>query len=206
MRPAPARLPILRRPPARVVGALLLAVVTALAVHRVTSTAEATVERWGTTAVVWVATDELPVGQVVSPGDVTRQRRPAGHVPGGATGSDPAGRLVREHVAAGEVLTDRRLGDGDALGVAALVPDGWRALAVPLHDATLPVEPGHRVDVVAAGDPGAGGGPAGAVVAAGALVVHVAEDGTVTVAVPSDRVTRVAAALVGTAVTLALAP
>lgn len=206
MRPAPARLPILRRPPTRVLVALFLAALTGLLVHRLTATASATVDRWGSTVEVWVAAVDLPVGHIVEPDDVVRHARPAAFVPAGAVIEDPTGRMLRHRVDAREILTDWRVGDGDALGVAGLVPDGWRAVAVPVHHAVLPVEPGQRVDVVAAGDPGDERGSLGTVVAAGARVVHVAEDGTVTVAVPADRVTRVAAALVGTVVTLALAP
>lgn len=205
MRPAPTRRPILRRPPTRVLAAVLLAAVAGTLVHRVTSSAAATVDRWGATVEVWVATAELPVGRVIGHDDVGVEVRPAAFVPAGALAKDPAGRTVRDHTAAGAVLTGRVVGDRGS-GVAGLVPDGWRAVAIPVHEAALPLEPGQRVDVVAAGDPGTDGDPAGTIVAADALVVHVADDRTVSVAVPAARVTRVAAALAGAVITLALAP
>lgn len=68
--------------------------------------------------------------------------------------------------------------------VAAALPDGTRAVAVPVSGA-LPVQEGDHVDVIAAGDPLVEGGPAGVTaVAEAALVVDVAEE-AVTVAVPA---------------------
>lgn len=67
--------------------------------------------------------------------------------------------------------------------VAAALPDGTRAVALPVSGA-LPVEVGDHVDVIAAGEPTVEGGAVGVVrVAEAALVVDVAEE-AVTVAVP----------------------
>ena len=203
MRPAPARFPILRRPPLRLVVAAVLAVTCALVVARTTSRAEATVARYGPHATTWVVTAPLDPGEVIGAGDVTAERRPAAFVPDGAVVDDPAGRSVADALRPGDVVAEHRLGGGDRRGAAALVPDGWRAVAVPAIDAVLPVEVGQRVDVLAALDP-SGTGAVGTVVAEDGVVVHVAEDGTVTVAVPASRAGRVVAALAGGLVALAL--
>ncbi len=168
--------------------------------------AAAAAERWGTTTAAWTATTDLPVGAVVGAGDVVLDARPVAFVADDAVADDPTGRTVRAPLRRGEVVTGRSVAGADRTGVAALVPDGWRGVAIPVHDGALPVEPGQHVDVLAAGDPETTGGWAGTVVVAGAVVVHVAEDDTVTVAVPATDAPRVAAALVGAVVTLALAP
>lgn len=203
MRPAPARFPIVRRPPLRLVAAVLLALVCGAAVLRVTDRAEAAVSRYGTEGRAWVVRDELAPGDVIGAGDVALEPRPVAFVPESAVVEDPVGRRVSGDVAPGEVLTEQRLAGGDRRGAAALVPEGWRAVAVPAVDAALPVEVGQRVDVIAAGA-GVDGAPAGAVVAEDGVVVHVADDAVVTVAVTATAATRVVAALAGGYVALAL--
>jgi hypothetical protein len=86
--------------------------------------------------------------------------------------------------------------------VAALLPEGARAVAVPAEaSAVPPLEVGHRVDVLAVG--AADGRAVASVLAASALVVDVGEH-AVTVAVDPGAVPRIAAALAAGAVTLAL--
>lgn len=203
MRPAPARFPVLRLPPPRLVVTVTLAVVCALVVLRTTGRAEAAVDRYGRHVTTWVVTAELEPGDVIDPGDVTAERRPASFVSRGAATEDPTGRRVTQVLAVGEVVVDQRLAGGDRRGAAALVPEGWRAVAVPALEAVLPVEVGQRVDVLAAVDP-SGTGAVGATVAEDGVVVHVSDDGTVTVAVTPSQATRVIAALAGGLVALAL--
>jgi Flp pilus assembly protein CpaB len=203
VRPEPARYPIVRRPPLRLVGAAVLALACALLVARTVERAEAATSRYGDTAPVWVAQTDLAPGSRIAAGDLAVEERPTAFVPAGAVGEDPAGRQVVERVGAGEVLVEPRLADGTRRGVAALVPATWRALAVPAIDAALPVEPGQRVDLLAASDDGERG-PVGRVVAEDGIVVHVADDGTVTVAVRGPDAPHVVAALAGGYVSLAL--
>lgn len=204
MRPAPARFPLLlRRPPLRLVVTVVLAAACGLLAFRFTERAEAAAARYGDHVAVWTATAALDPGDVIDLGDVRAERRPAAFVPAGAVDDDPTGRAVAHAVRPGEVLAEHRLADGDRRGVAGLVPEGWRAVAVPAVDAELPVEVGQRVDVVAALDP-SGTGAVGSVVAEDGVVVHVAGGGTVTVAVPAPRASRVVAALAGGYVALAL--
>lgn len=203
MRPAPARFPVLRLPPLRVVVALVLAVACGLVVLRTTGRAEAAVNRYGRHATVWVVRSTLEPGDVVGAGDVTSEPRPASFVPADAVTDDPTGRRVADVLGPGEVVVEHRLAGGDRRGAAALVPEGWRAVAVPALEATLPVEVGQRVDVLAAFDP-SGTGATGTSVAEDGVVVHVADDGTVTVAVTSSQAARVVAALASGLVALAL--
>jgi Flp pilus assembly protein CpaB len=203
VRPAPARYPIVRRPPLRLVVAVLLAATCALVVLRTTDRAEAAAARYGTDATAWVVRSPLEPGDVVGAGDVLAERRPAAFVPEGAVAEDPTGRRVTAALGSGEVVVGARLAGGDRRGAAALVPEGWRAVAVPALDGALPVEVGQRVDVIAASDTDERG-PTGAVVAEDGVVVHVADDATATVAVTPSAAPRVVAALAGGYVALAL--
>jgi len=203
VRPAPARFPIVRRPPTRVVVAALVALVCGAVVLRLTERAEAAAARYGTTTAAWVARTDLDPGARIGAGDVVREVRPSAFVPEGAVVDDPVGRRVAEGVTVGEVVAEHRLAGGDRRGVAALVPEGWRALAIPTVDAALPVEVGQRVDVLAAAD-ATEAGPVGEVVAQDGIVVHVADDATVTVAVDGRDAPQVVAALAGSYVSLAL--
>lgn len=203
MRPAPARFPVLHLPPRRVVVAVALAVACALVVARATGRAEAAVDRYGDPITAWIVTSAVEPGDELGAGDVVADTRPASFVPDGAVAEDPTGRRVTQALAPSEVVVEHRLAGGDRRGAAALVPAGWRAVAVPALEAALPVEVGQRVDVLAAMDP-SGTGAVGTTVAEDGVVVHVAEDGTVTVAVTPAQATRVVAALAGGLVALAL--
>lgn len=203
MRPAPARYPILRPPPVRLVLAVVLALACGALVLRATGRAEAAVDRYGDHAPAWIVRSELRPGAVIGAGDIALEQRPAAFVPAGAVAEDPTGRRVAQELAAGEVVVEHRLAGGQRRGAAALVPEGWRAVALPALEAVLPVEVGQRVDVLGASDP-TGTGTVGEVVAEDGVVVHVADDGTVTVAVTPDQARRVVAALATGLVALAL--
>lgn len=202
MRPAPARFPILRPPPRRLVVTVVLALVVGMLVHRAVSEASATVARFGPATSVAVLRRDIAAGDRLRAGDVVFEERPSVHVPAGAVTSDPSGDRARTALVAGEVLVGSRLVGGDGSSAAALVPEGWRAIAVPMFDATLPVAAGDRVEVVASFDPSLSARPSRLLVG-DALVVDVADD-AVTVAVPAEDVTDVAFALVNGVVLLAL--
>ena len=89
------------------------------------------------------------------------------------------------------MLLSSRLG---GRGLAALLPAGTRALAVPRAAGTPPLEPGQRVDLVSGG----------ATVVEGATVLAAEESG-VTVAVPTGAAPLVADAVAAGTVTLLLA-
>ncbi len=203
MRPAPSRFPVLRPPPLRLVAAVALAVVVALVVHRTTAQAAAVTARLGQTTIVAVVQRPLAAGTEIGAGDVTLAPRPVAQVPAGAVVDDPVGQTLRADVVAGEVLVSARLASRGREGPVALIPPGWRAVAIPVLDAPAPVRPGTAVDVVASFDPTLVERDPSVVVAADAVVVDVADD-AVTVAVPRAELTDVAFALTNGVVTLAL--
>ena len=113
--------------------------------------------------------------------------------------------LLATPVFAGDVVRQERLATMALSEVAARLPAGTRALAVPVEPGAAPaLSVGDRVDVVVALSPdAAGGGPAGFVLTSAAPVVDVAES-AVTLAVDRDVAPRLAVALGAGAVTLAL--
>ena len=203
MRPAPSRFPILRPPPLRLVVVVLLAVLVALAVHRTTTAAADVTARLGATTTVAVARQAVAPGDELGRDDVDLVDRPVAHIPAGATTEDPTGRTVRARIHPGEIIVDERLAGEGREGAAALVPEGWRAVAVPVVDAPVPARAGDIVDVVASFDPSLVERDPAVVVAAEVVVVDVADE-AITVAVPPSRVTDVAFALANGIVTLAL--
>lgn len=167
--------------------------------------AERTRAGWGATEAVVVVEHARQAGDELRPGDVTIAERPRAMVPSGALDALPSGAVLRADVVAGEVLVADRLAPAGLTGVAAMLPPGTRAVAIPAEAGLRPpLAPGDRVDVlVALPAEAAGEGPPGFAVATGALVVAV-DDAGATVAVPRDAAPRVAVALGQGAVTLAL--
>ena len=202
MRPDPL-LALRRRPRARRALAAAMAVAVALFVQRTVAGADAVRAAWGPRASVVIAARDLPAGHVVEAGDVRTVALPPAATPPGALVRPPTGRTVRAAVLEGEVLTRRRLSDAGALGVAALLPEGARAVAVPIEAGSAPpLRAGPVVDVVAAGV-GADGGVGATVVAQGVPVLDVQEQAA-TVAVTRADLPAVVAALAAGAVTLAV--
>lgn len=208
-KPRPSRfhpLLTLRRQP-RLWWVLTLA--TALAVGWMVSSyvagAEAERAAWGRTEVVAVARHDIAAGEAVDTGAVELVERPHATVPRRALHAVPEGQVAREAIAAGEALMASRLAPAGLTGVAALLPEGSRAVAVPVEPGlTPPLVVGDRVDVMVALAPElAGDGPPGFVVAADALVVAV-DDAAVTIAVRASAAPRIGVALGQGAVTLAL--
>jgi Flp pilus assembly protein CpaB len=214
MRPKPAvrhlvplrpglALALRRRPRLRSALAVAGAVVLGLVVSGVVSRAERTRTAWGRTQTVLVATHDLAAGHELEPGDTEARTVPVAAATPGAVASAAPGRLVRMPVLAGEVLLRRRLAGTGATGVAALLPHGTRAVAIPIEPGTAPpLRVGQRVDVVAVAAGSDGAVPA-FVLARAAPVVDVREQ-AVSVAVDPDAVPRIAVALAEGAVTLAL--
>lgn len=160
---------------------------------------------WGASEVVLVARHRLEPGEPVGAGDVELVERPVAVVPDGALHELPAGQRASALVESGEVVIRSRLAPAGLTGLAASLPPGSRAVAVPVEPGTAPpLVVGDRVDVVVAlAAEAAGAGPPGFVIAAGAQVVAV-DDTAVTVAVSPPAAPRIAVALGQGAVTLAL--
>ena len=187
--------------------AIALAAVSGNAIASALAHADAARAAWGDRRSVLVARHRLDFGAVIRADDVGLESWPAAVLPSGvAPGVDDAvGRTVVEVVEPGEVVLRAHLGPDGLHGVAALVPPGWRALAVPVGPATLPLSVGDRVDLMAAVD-GTDGNATTApsfVLSAKALVVAVGEQ-SVTVAVPADDAPRVALGIVTGSVVPAL--
>ena len=201
---------LLTRPAARRLVVAALAVATGLTVTSIVTAAEAARRDWGSARPVAVATRDLAPGDVVGTGAVEVRRLPAAAVADRALSEAPVGATVRQPVAAGEPLVGERLAPHGLTGAAALVPDGSRALAVPLGTVgTPPLTAGDLVDLLAVVPPegggdgaGAGGDPAFPLVE-GAQVVDVGDE-VASVAVPTGDAPRVAYALSQGVVVLAL--
>ncbi len=170
---------------------LLVALGLGLATFATVRTALARPPGVGPLIEVTVVARAVPAGATLAADDVRRDRLPAEAVPDAEAAADPAGLTARVDLVPGEVVLASRLG---ARGLAALLPAGGRALAVPRASGTPPLEPGQRVDLLAAGE----------VVVAAASVLAVDDSGT-TVAVPEPAAPAVAEAIAAGAVTLSLA-
>jgi pilus assembly protein CpaB len=111
---------------------------------------------------VLVASADLPVGQVLKPGDIKWQPWPADLAPNGATIRDSApnaakeleGSLVRQSFVGGEPMRREKLVRADGSGfMSAILPSGMRALAISIdtRGATSAggfILPNDRVDVL----------------------------------------------------------
>jgi Flp pilus assembly protein CpaB len=178
----------------------LLALLTASSM----SHALAAGRRFGPLRTAMVVRRPVPTGAVVSAADVRAARVPSRFVPDDAA-TDVVGRTAVAALLPGEVVQAGRLAPEGLHGVAALVPDGLRAVSVPTGDASAPVLVGDRVDVLATFDVADDAGDPVVPVARAALVVDVRE-GAVTVAVMPSEAPRVAFAVARGTVTVALVP
>jgi Flp pilus assembly protein CpaB len=177
--------------------ATVAALSAALVVDRADD-ADAARRRWGHDRPVAVATRDLPAGRTIGPTDVRIERWPLAVGPADALGSVVPGTIVSSAISAGEPFVRRRLGRPAGGPVAAVLATGRRAVTVPIGDAPPPVEPGDRVDLVAAGlalD--------AVVVARDAAVVRTTEQAVV-VAVATAELEGVAGALVNGTVVIAV--
>ena len=220
MRPAPLPIPVprlalrrrlrrARRSPALWwSAAAAVAVIAAVRISAIEAEAEARRDAWGTPVEVVIATRELATGDTVTADDVTTVAWPEALVAGRVVADEPLGRLVTAPILAGEALVAGRLAPHGVSEVAARIPDGHRAVAVPVgaggfgYDAP-PLAVGDRVDLLATFDVLDGDAPPTAPVAESALVVAV-DDAAVTVAVPRADAAPVAFATARGTVTLAL--
>ena len=184
----------------------VLAVLTATVVGGMTSRARAEAARYGSLRTVAVARHPAGAGTVLRPDDVSEARVPAAFLPEGwvRSASEVVGRTVVVPLFGGAPILRGQLAPWGVQGVAALLPPGGRAVAVPTSGATPKLRTGDVVDVLATleADVGAGEEPT-VEVAVGALVVDVGEE-SATVAVAPDEARRVAFALTAGAVSLVL--
>lgn len=129
---------------------VVVAVVSCLVIAAQVQASAAARHRWGDTRVVAVARHDLQPGEVVTAGAVRLRRLPAVSVAADALTEVPVGSVVRYPVGADEPLLAARLAPEGLTGVAALVPAGERAVALPVGPAARPpLRIGDRVDVLA---------------------------------------------------------
>ncbi len=191
-----------RRPGPYWIGVVALTVLTVGVVGRLTADAADAADRWGSTELTLVAQVDLTPGQRLGPGDTDLVALPIAVVPDSALHGAVDGQVVTTPISRGEIVVSGRVGSaGSAL--AALVADSERGIAVPASDASLPVEVGDVVDVLATFDPTEGGDTPTVAVAEAARVIGIGE-GVVTLSVVEDDAARVAYALSAGIVTLAL--
>lgn len=157
-----------------------LALVAGSGVLRAEQRAESARAAWGDTVDVLVADVDIGPGDPLQ-GAVSTRSRPQPLVPPTALRDAPPGAVARQRIAAGELLVATDV--APAPGAAALVPDGWLAVAIVLDRSSRPpVETGDGVTVVA-GSATIGEG-----------VVVALDDDRVVVAMPADSAPEAAAA------------
>lgn len=181
----------------------IVALATAALMARLVGDAAAERARWGSLRPAVVLRRDIGAGDEITAREAAVRMLPAGVVPRDALRRLPGKAVAAVELTAGEFLVERRLAGHGPSRVAARLPRGTRAIAVPGAGA-LPLVIGDRVDVLATFDPktSAGDAPTFAV-AQDATVVDVGRD-AVTIAVGTASASKVAYALVAGAVTLVL--
>lgn len=195
-----------RRHPLVRVGATALALLLmGTVLQHVAAPALAAQRRWGATRSVVVARHRLAIGDVVDAGAITTESWPVAVVPDGAIDVAPIDQTVIATIEPGEALNSDRLAPGGRHGVAALLPPGWKALAVPVGPTVVTLAVGDRVDLIAGFDSAtATDGQAPAFVAARDALVVAVDEQRVTVAVRDEDAPRVAFAVVAGTIVPAL--
>jgi len=195
-----------RRHPLTRLGAATVGVFVLVAlVQHIAAPALVAQRRWGVTRTVVVARHRLEVGDVIDGGDVETEAWPVAVVAPGAVEVEPIGQTVIAAMEPGEAVLSTRLAPDGLHGVAALLPPGWRAVAIPVGPTVVSLSVGDRVDLIAGFDAASATdnqAPA-FVVARDALVVAVDEQ-RVTVAVRDDDAARVAFAVIAGTIVPAL--
>jgi Flp pilus assembly protein CpaB len=182
--------------------AVSLALLTGLTAARLLGEAASRAEELGGLREVRVTARSVDAGHLLTADDVAVRRLPAAVLPEGAVAASPAGHTVLVPLAPGEVVLESKLAPWGVEGVAALVPPGRRALAVPAARGGLALRRGNHVDVLATFDTIEDEAEPTFAVASAAQVLDVAEE-SVTVAVTPEEALRVALATSRGTVTLA---
>jgi pilus assembly protein CpaB len=138
------------------VGALIFGVLAAVSVSKYLSSAQAYSKNLNNVAVAKVA---IPIGSKIVAEQIMVVQFPKESTPDGAFESPEklAGRVAVINIAAREPITESRLAaEGTAAGLAAIIPEGYRAMTVKVDDAAGIsgfIQPGTLVDVVVTIDP-----------------------------------------------------
>jgi Flp pilus assembly protein CpaB len=183
----------------------VVAVLSGVAVATTVQGAEDARRSWGRRALVLVATEDLEAGDRLQAANTHLATHPVPLVPPGALTALPRDGRLAEPVYDGEVVRTERLAPTGASALAARLPAGTRAVAVPVEPGTAPpLAVGDLVEVLVALAPEAAGtGAPGFALTTGVPVLDVTES-AVTVAVDRDVAPRLAVAFGQGAVTLAV--
>ena len=196
---------IRNHPVVRLTAVVALVLLGASIAQRAAATAMEERRRWGEERTVVVARDRILIGDVVEADAVTTQSWPVALVPAGAVETSPVGRTAAATIETGEAVVASRLAPEGLRGMAALVPPGWRALAIPVGPAVVALSVGDHVDLIAGFDvASATGDQAPAFTVADNAVVVAVDAERVTVAVREHDAERVAFAIVAGTVVPAL--
>jgi Flp pilus assembly protein CpaB len=195
-----------RRPRLRTGLVVVVAALTGLVAATTVQGAEDARRAWGQRTPVLVATADVAAGGRLGPDNTRVVLQPAPLVPAGAFSTLPEDTRVALPILRGEAVREERLVPASTSRLAARLPAGTLAVAIPVEPATTPpLEVGDRVEVLVALAPeAAGGGAPGFSLATGVPVVDVSET-AVTLAVDRDVAPRLAVAFGQGAVTLAVA-
>ena len=194
-----------RSPLAYWVAVVALAAFTASTIAGQVDRAGTQVARYGRLRPVVTAARAVEMGSVLRPADLTVRSMPAAFLPEGAVGAtgEVVGRMVVVPLFRGSPVVAGQLAPDGLEGVAALLPAGGRAVAVPRGPASVALRRGDRVDVLVTFDPPPAGEDPTFPVAEAALVVDTGPE-AVTVAVGPEEALRVAYAVAAGVVTLVL--
>ena len=154
-----------------------MAVACGLAVFATLERAEGARRAWGDGVPVLVAVGDLAPGTRLDASNTRVALLPQPLVPAGALSDLPRDGRLAEPVYEGETIRSERLDARALSAVAARLPAGTRAMAIPMEAGLVPaLTIGDRVDVlVAVPAEAAAGGPPGFALAEAALVVDVTE-------------------------------
>lgn len=194
-----------RSPLAYWVAVVALAAFTAFTVAGQVDRAGAQAALYGPLRPVVTATRAVELGAVVGAGDVAAGSLPASFLPEGALGATGAvvGRTVVVPLLPGVPVVAANLAPDGLEGLAALLPAGHRAVAVPTGPTSVTLRRGDRVDVLATFDPPPAGEDPTFPVAEAAPVIDVGPEAVAVAVAPGDA-HRVAYAVAAGVVTLVL--
>lgn len=194
-----------RSPVAYWAAVVALAAFTASTIAGQVGQARTQAARYGDLRPVVTAARPVEAGSVVRAADVVVRAMPAAFRPEGALAAtgEVVGRTAVVPLLRGLAVVAGHLAPDGLEGVAALLPAGGRAVAVPTGPATVALRRNDRADVLVTFDPPPAGHDPTFAVAVAALVVDVGPE-AVTVAVGPEEALRVAYAVAAGVVTLVL--
>ena len=143
------------------VGALVFGVLAAVSVSKYLSSAQGFTRNMSKVAVAKVM---IPLGTKIVAEQITVVQFPKESTPEGAFDAPDklVGRVAVINIGAREPITESRLAaEGSSAGLAAIIPEGYRAMTVKVDDAAGIsgfIQPGAMVDVVVTIDPQQDGG------------------------------------------------